>query len=60
MPVSRSEMEVKASAEWMEFIEKMIEARKQANLLKVQLEYLRMRSREWTAEEYARAAEMKL
>jgi hypothetical protein len=60
MPVSRSEMEVKASAEWMEFIEKMIDARKQANLLKVQLEYLRMRSREWTAEEYARAAEMKL
>jgi len=60
MPVSRAEMQVKASPEWMEFIEKMIETRKQANLLKVHMEYLRMRSKEWTAEEYARAAEMKL
>jgi hypothetical protein len=60
MPNSRAEMIVRASPEWMEFITQTIDTRKQANLLKVQLEYLRMRSKEWTAEEYARAAEMKL
>jgi hypothetical protein len=60
MPNSRAEMIVKASPEWMEFITQTIDTRKQANLLKVQLEYLRMRSKEWAAEEYARAAEMKL
>ena len=60
MPVSRAEMQVKASDDWKEFIEKMIEARKQANLFKVQLEYLRMRSAEWTSEEATKRAEMKL
>ena len=60
MPVSRAEMQVKASPEWMEFIENMVAARKHANLLKVQIEYLRMRSSEWTSEEATKRAEMKL
>jgi CTP:molybdopterin cytidylyltransferase MocA len=60
MPVSRAEMQAKASDEWKDFVEGMIEARKQANLLKVQLEYLRMRSAEWTSEEATKRAEMKL
>lgn len=60
MPVSKAEMNVKASAEWSEFIEKMVEARKLANRLKVQLEYLRMRSGEWQSSEATKRAEMKL
>ncbi len=60
MAVSKAEMTVKASDEWKQFIGGMIEARKSANLLKVQLEYLRMRSGEWQSAEATRRAEMKL
>lgn len=60
MPVSKAEMTVKASTEWREFIEQMVEARKSANRLKVQLEYLRMRSGEWQSAEATKRAEMKL
>jgi hypothetical protein len=60
MPVSKAEMTVKASAEWASHIQEMIEARKQANLLKVQMEYLRMKSGEWQSHEATKRAEMKL
>ena len=60
MPVSKAEMQVKASNDWTDFIEKMVEARKRANLLKVQLEYIRMRSSEWSSFEASKRAEMRL
>lgn len=60
MPVSKAEMNVKASADWTAHVEKIVDARKQANLLKVQLEYLRMRSGEWQSHEATKRAEMKL
>lgn len=60
MPVSRAEMNVKGSAEWVEHVGKIIEARKQANLLKVQLEFIRMQSGEQTSYEATRRAEMKI
>ena len=60
MPVSKAEMQVKASDDWTDFIEKMVEARKRANLLKVQLEYIRMRSSEWSSFEASKRAEMRL
>lgn len=59
-PVSRAEMEVKASAEWKDYIEKMVAARKDANLLKVKLEWIRMRFHEWQSAEATKRAEMKL
>lgn len=43
MPVSKAEMRVNASPEWREYNEKMVEARKQANLLRVERDFLRMR-----------------
>lgn len=56
IPVSRAEMQVKASDFWVEYIKKMVEARKSANRLKVQLEYIRMKfSEEQSAEATARA-----
>jgi len=58
--VNAKELEVKASAEWYGYLEKMVESRKKANLLKVQLEYIRMRFSEQQSEEATKRAEMKL
>lgn len=60
MPVSRAEMIVKASSEWMEFLERMVEARTRSNFLKVKLEFLRMRFSEQQSAEATRRHEMKL
>jgi hypothetical protein len=60
MPVSRAEMNVKASDDWREFVTKMVEAREKAALLKVQLEYIRMKFSEWQSSEATKRAEMKL
>lgn len=60
MPVSKAEMTVKASDEWSDYIKKMVSARKNANLLKVQLEFLRMRFSEWQSAEASKRAEMRL
>ena len=60
MPVSRAEMIVKASPEWGDFIRTMVEAREKAALLKVQLEYIRMKFNEWQSHEATKRAEMKL
>lgn len=60
MAVSKAEMIVKGSTEWKDYAEKMVEARKQANLLKVQLEYIRMKFYEWQSYNATRRAEMKL
>lgn len=60
MPVSKAEMLTKANPEWTEHVKKITEARAAANLLKVQLEYLRMKSGEQSSFEATRRAEMKL
>ena len=60
MPVSRAEMQVKASNEWREFVQKMVEAREKASLLKVKMEYIRMRFHEWQSMEASKRAEMRL
>lgn len=49
--VSKAEALVKASPEWRDYIEKMVNARKAANLLKVKMETLKMRHSEWQSEE---------
>jgi hypothetical protein len=53
-------MNVKASDEWREFVTKMVEAREKAALLKVKLEYIRMKFHEWQSYEATKRAEMKL
>jgi hypothetical protein len=60
MPVSKAEMNIKASQNWSDYIHQMVEARKQASLLKVQLEYIRMQFSEWQSHAATRRAEMKL
>jgi len=60
MPVSKAEMNVKASESWIEYIEQMVQARSKAAMLKVQLEYIRMKFSEWQSVEATKRAEMKL
>lgn len=60
LAINRAEATVKASPEWREWITGMIDARKKANLLKVQMEYLRMKFTEWNSHEASKRAEMKL
>jgi hypothetical protein len=60
IPVSRAEMNVKASDEWGEFIEQTTDARHKATKLKVQLEYIRMKFMEWQSENATKRAEMRL
>jgi hypothetical protein len=60
MPVSKAEMQVKASEEWSDYIGKMVRAREQAALLRAQLEFIRMRFAEWQSANANRRAEMRL
>lgn len=60
MPVSKAEMNVKASQLWGEYIDEMVQARAKAARLKVQLEYIRMKFSEWQSLEATKRAEMKL
>jgi hypothetical protein len=60
IPVSKAEMKIKASQEWRDYIEKMVDARSEASMLKVQLEYIRMKFSEWQSHEATKRAEMKL
>lgn len=58
--LNRAEAAVKASDNWQEWVSDMVEARKKANLLKVQMEYLRMKFHEWQSHEASKRAEMRL
>jgi len=60
IPVSKAEAIVKASAEWRDHVEKMVNARKLANRLKVQMEYLRMKFSEWQSHEATKRTEARL
>ena len=60
MPVAKAEKQVKASLEWLDFIGKMVEARRAANLKKVQMEYIRMQFSEWQSKEATARAERRL
>lgn len=60
IPVSHAEMIIKASNDWIEFVQSMVEARKVANLSKVKVEYIRMKFSEWQSAEATKRAEMRL
>lgn len=47
MAVSKAELTIKASAEWSDYIKKMVKTREQANLAKVEAEFYRMRFSEF-------------
>jgi uncharacterized coiled-coil DUF342 family protein len=60
MPVSHAERAVKSSPAWQEHIEKIVGARREANELKVEADFLRMKFYEWQADGANRRAEMRL
>lgn len=60
MPVSKAEMQVKASPEWHAYVTETSLAREQAALLKVEVEFIRMKFAEMQSENANRRAEMRL
>ncbi len=60
MPVSRAEQQVKASADWSDYIKKMVRAREQANLAKIEAEFLKMKFSEWMAQDANARTEARL
>lgn len=60
MAVNRAETITRSSSEWKEYVTTMVQLRSKANLLKVQLEYIRMKFSEMQSHEATKRAEMKL
>jgi hypothetical protein len=60
MAINKAEAQVKASPEWRRHVEAIVNARRAANRLKVQMEYLRMKFQEWSSENATKRAEMRL
>jgi len=60
MPVSRAELKVKSGADWKEHIEKIVDARREANELKVEADFLRMKFFEWQSHEASKRVEARL
>jgi hypothetical protein len=58
--VNKAEMTVKASREWQEHIEKIVAARKNANLLKIRMEFCKMKYHEEQGIEASKRAEMRM
>jgi len=44
---NQAEREVKASLEWRDYLKKMVDAKYETNLAKLQVEHIRMRFTEW-------------
>ena len=57
---NKAENNVKASQEWHDYLKTMVDAREQANLAKVKLEWIRMKFSEQQSKDANRRAEMKL
>jgi hypothetical protein len=60
MAVNKAEALVKASPEWRRHVESIVNARRAANRLKVQMEYLRMKFSEWQSHEATKRTEARL
>jgi hypothetical protein len=60
MPYNRAELAAKASPDYKEYISKMVALRRDANLLKAQMEYIRMRHSEQQSNEATARAERRL
>ena len=60
IPVNRAEQIVKASSDWIDHLEKINEARRLANLAKVNLEVIRMKYMEQQSKEANNRTEARL
>lgn len=60
MPVSKAELAVKSSEDWASYVKKMVKARQQANLAKIEAEILKMRFTEWQAADANNRQQMRM
>lgn len=60
MAVNKAEQIVKKSKEWIDYNEKTVEARKAANLAKIELEAIKMQFNEHQSDQANRRAEIRL
>jgi len=60
IPVSKAELTVKASPEWADYIKKMVRAREQANLARIEAEFLKMRFTEWQSQDANQRQELRM
>ena len=60
VPVTSAERDVKATPEWKEYIETMVQARTKANKAKLNIKWIEMRAAEQQSFEATKRAEMKL
>ena len=60
LAVNKIEMVVKSSPEYKDFITQMVDLRSKANLLKVKMEFIRMRFQEFMSKEATARAESRL
>lgn len=60
MAVNKAEMTVKASKDWHDHLRTIVDARREANLKKVHMDYLRMREREQDRASWANWTEHKM
>lgn len=60
MPYNKAELAAKSSPEYKEFVTEMVKLRGKANLLKVKLEYIRMKFSEQQSHEATARAERRL
>lgn len=59
VPVNRAENIVKASPDWYKYIETYVNARKVANLARIEYEYEKARFQEWISADANERAEMR-
>ena len=60
MPVNKAEQTVKSSLRWMDLLEKIVAARKAANLAKINMEVRRMEFNEWSNREANQRQELRM
>jgi hypothetical protein len=60
MPFNKAELTAKSSPEYKEFVTQMVKLRSRANLLKVKLEFIRMKFQEWNSHEATARSERRL
>ena len=60
MPFNKAELSAKSSPEYRDFIHEMVRLRSRANLLKVKMEFLRMKFQEQSSAEATARAERRL
>lgn len=60
IPVNRAEQTIKASRDWHEYLKQIVDARKAANLAKIQMEFARLQYYEAQSKEANARIEMKM